>query len=263
MKGAIIGDIIGSRFERGHPTTGQPIKTTDFDLFTVDCRFTDDTVLTIAVADAILNQKDFAEAIMEYANAYPQAGYGGTFRKWMAGEIMGPYNSWGNGGAMRVSPVGWLYNDLESVRRVARETAAVTHNHAEGMKGAEAVATAIFLAREGGGKEDIRQFLQSEFGYRLQRTVEEIRPNYAFDVSAAGSVPEAIIAFLDSSNFIDSIRLAVSLGGDTDTQAAIAGSIAEAFYGGVPPAVEEVMVAFLPNAFVDVVGAFERVLQVG
>ena len=257
MKGAIIGDIIGSRLER------DGAKDTDFDLFTVDCRYTDDTVLTVAVADAILRQTDFAETIMDYANRYPAAGYGGTFKKWMAGEILGPYNSWGNGGAMRVSPVGWLYNDLESVRRVARQTAAVTHNHPEGMKGAEATATAIFLARQGGGKEDIRTFLSREFGYRLDRTIEEIRPDYRFDVSAAGSVPESIIAFLDGNDLLHTIRLAVSLGGDTDTQAAIAGSIAEAFYGGVPPPVEEVMNAFLPAEFIDVIGAFERALQVG
>ena len=257
MLGAILGDIVGSRLERD----GQ--KAVDFDLFTVDCRFTDDTVLTVAVADAILGQQDFAETIMAYANRYPEAGYGGTFKRWMTGEIMGPYNSWGNGGAMRVSPVGWLYNDLESVRRVARETAAVTHNHPEGMKGAEATATAIFLARRGGGKEDIRKFLQTEFGYRLDRTIAEIRPDYRFDVSAAGSVPEAIIAFLDSRDLLHAVRLAVSLGGDADTQAAIAGSIAEAFYGPVPGPVEEVVRAFLPNEFLDVVGAFYRVLEVG
>ncbi len=257
MQGAILGDIVGSRLERD----GR--KSMDFDLFTVDCRFTDDTVLTVAVAEAILGQRDFAETIMAYANRYPEAGYGGTFKKWMSGEIMGPYNSWGNGGAMRVSPVGWLYNDLESVRRVARETAAVTHNHPEGMKGAEAVATAIFLARQGGGKEDLRQFLKQEFGYRLDRTIEEIRPDYRFDVSAAGSVPESIIAFLDSNDLLHAIRLAVSLGGDTDTQAAIAGSIAEAFYGPLPAPVEEVVHAFLPAEFIDVIGTFQRALQVG
>ncbi|NJC27477.1 ADP-ribosylglycohydrolase family protein [Neolewinella antarctica] len=256
MKGAIIGDIIGSRLERNGA------KDYDFELVTTDCHFTDDTVLTIAVADAILNQRDFAEVVQEYALRYPDAGYGGTFKKWMHGDIFGPYGSWGNGAAMRVSPVGWLFNDIETVRAKARETARITHDHAEGLKGAEAVASAIFLCRQGGKKEDIRKYITDTFGYNLRRTIEEIRPEYTFDVSSQGSVPEAIIAFLDSENLVDAIRLAVSLGGDTDTQAAIAGSIAEAFYGPLAAPLEEVMNAFLPNEFIDVIGAFERVLQV-
>ncbi|WP_273446357.1 ADP-ribosylglycohydrolase family protein [Neolewinella agarilytica] len=257
MKGAILGDIIGSRFERGGA------KDYDFSLFTTDCQFTDDTVLTVAIADAILHQEDFGEAIKTYALRYPDAGYGGTFRKWMRDEPEEEYTSWGNGSAMRVSPVGWLYNDLETVLAQAKATAMPTHGHPEGVKGAQAIAAAIFLARQGGGKEDIRQYVSQTFGYNLRRTIEEIRPDYAFDVSCAGSVPEAIIAFLDSKDLMDSIRLAVSLGGDTDTQAAMAGCIAEAFYGGIDPALEEVMNAFLPNEFIDVVGKFERALQVG
>lgn len=257
MKGAIIGDIVGSRLERSGP------KTTDFDLFTTDCHYTDDTVLTIAVADAILNQKDYGETIKAYALAYPEAGYGGTFRKWMRDELEEPYTSWGNGSAMRVSPVGWLFNDLDTVLAQAKATAMPTHSHPEGIKGAQAIAAAIFLARQGGGKEDIRKYVQDTFSYDLRRTVEEIRPDYTFDVSCQGSVPESIIAFLDSSNLVDAIRLAISLGGDTDTQAAMAGSIAEAFYGGVDPALEEVMQVFLPAEFIDVVGKFERALQVG
>lgn len=257
MKGAIIGDIVGSRLERSGP------KTTDFDLFTTECHYTDDTVLTVAVADAILNKKDYGEAIKAYALAYPEAGYGGTFRKWMRDELEEEYSSWGNGSAMRVSPVAWLFNDMESVLREAKASAVPTHGHPEGVKGAQAIAAAIFLARRGGGKEDIRQYITENFRYDLRRTVEDIRPDYVFDVSCAGSVPEAIIAFLDSSNLVDAIRLAVSLGGDTDTQAAMAGSIAEAFYGGVDPALEDVMNAFLPNEFVDVIGRFEAALQVG
>jgi ADP-ribosylglycohydrolase len=257
MKGAILGDIIGSRFERSG------IKTTEFDLFSVECRFTDDTVLTVAIAEAILAQKDYAETVQEYALRYPDAGYGGTFKKWMHGEIIGPYNSWGNGSAMRVSPVGWLFNDLETVRTEARKSAAITHDHPEGIKGAEAIAAAIFLLRQGAEKEDIRKYVQETFGYNLRRTVEEIRPDYRFDVSCQGSVPESIIAFLDSKDLVDAIRLAISLGGDTDTQAAMAASLAEPFYGGVPPALEEVMLAFLPNDFVDVMHRFERALQVG
>jgi ADP-ribosylglycohydrolase len=257
MKGAILGDIIGSRFERSG------IKTTEFDLFSVECSFTDDTVLTVAIAEAILAQKDYAETVQEYALRYPDAGYGGTFKKWMHGEIIGPYNSWGNGSAMRVSPVGWLFNDLETVRTEARKSAAITHDHPEGIKGAEAIAAAIFLLRQGAEKEDIRKYVQETFGYNLRRTVEEIRPDYRFDVSCQGSVPESIIAFLDSKDLVDAIRLAISLGGDTDTQAAMAASLAEPFYGGVPPALEEVMLAFLPNDFVDVMHRFERALQVG
>jgi ADP-ribosylglycohydrolase len=257
MKGAILGDIIGSRFERSG------IKTTEFDLFSVECSFTDDTVLTVAIAEAILAQKDYAETVQEYALRYPDAGYGGTFKKWMHGEIIGPYNSWGNGSAMRVSPVGWLFNDLETVRTEARKSAAITHDHPEGIKGAEAIAAAIFLLRQGAEKEDIRKYVQETFGYNLRRTVEEIRPDYRFDVSCQGSVPESIIAFLDSKDLVDAIRLAISLGGDTDTQAAMAASLAEPFYGGVPPALGEVMIAFLPNDFVDVMHRFERALQVG
>jgi len=257
MKAAILGDIIGSRFERSGP------KTTEFDLFTVECSFTDDSVLTVAVADAIMGGLDFGETIKDYALRYPNAGYGGTFKKWMRDELEEEYTSWGNGSAMRVSPVGWLFNDLETVLAKAKESAMPTHGHPEGVKGAQAVAAAIFLARQGGGKEDIRRYISETFGYNLRRTIEEIRPDYKFDVSCAGSVPEAIIAFLDSKDMIDGIRLAVSLGGDTDTQAAMAASIGEAFYGPVPPAVEEVMNAYLPNEFIDVIGHFERALQVG
>lgn len=257
MKGAIIGDIVGSRLERSGP------KTTDFDLFTTECSYTDDTVLTVAVADAVLSQKDYGEAIKDYALTYPDAGYGGTFKKWMRNELEEEYSSWGNGSAMRVSPVAWLFNDLETVLREAKASAVPTHDHPEGVKGAQAVAAAIFLARRGGGKEDIRQYVRENFRYSMGRTVEQIRPDYIFDVSCQGSVPEAIIAFLDSNSFVDAIRLAVSLGGDTDTQAAMAGSIAEAFYGGIDPAVEDVMNAFLPAAFVAVVGRFESALQVG
>jgi ADP-ribosylglycohydrolase len=257
MKGAILGDIIGSRLERNGA------KAYDFTLLTPECRFTDDTVLTVAVADAILHQEDYGKVIKAYAIAFPDAGYGGTFKKWMRDELEEEYSSWGNGSAMRVSPVGWLFNDIESVLREAKASALPTHGHPEGVKGAQAIATAIFLARQGGGKEDIRQYLTETFGYNLRRTIEEIRPNYAFDVSCQGSVPEAIIAFLDSNDLIDSIRLAISLGGDTDTQAAMAGCISEAFYGPVPEAYMDVVNVLIPRAFQEVIGQFERVLEVG
>ncbi|MEL7161012.1 MAG: ADP-ribosylglycohydrolase family protein, partial [Bacteroidota bacterium] len=171
MKGAILGDIVGSRLERSGP------KTTDFDLFTTECRYTDDTVLTVAVAEAILKQGDFGEYIKNYALLYPNAGYGGTFKKWMRDELEEEYRSWGNGSAMRVSPVGWLFNDLETVLAKAKASAVPTHGHPEGVKGAQAVAAAIFLARRGGGKEDIRRYVTENFGYNLRRTVDEIRPD--------------------------------------------------------------------------------------
>ena len=239
MYGAILGDIIGSpyEFDRGS-------KTKRFPFFDKGCRFTDDTVMTIAVAEALMlanghnvsddevATKDFLiDAMHKWGQKYPDAGYGGTFYGWLANEDREPYNSWGNGSAMRVSSAGWLYDDLDTTRRIARWTAEVTHNHPEGVKGAESVASAIFMARNNSSKDEIRSYITKEFGYDLNRTADDIRPTYCFDVSCQGSVPEAIISFLDGESFEDVIRTAVSLGGDTDTIGAIAGSIAEAFYG--------------------------------
>lgn len=259
MKGAILGDIIGSRFEHNPLPLPDPLQgrgDVAFDLFTTDCHFTDDTVLTVAIAEAMLEGKDYRETIIDYALRYPDAGYGANFRAWLNGDIPdAEYQSWGNGSAMRVSPVGWLCNDIEQVLAEARNTALPTHGHPEGIKGAQAVAASIFLARQGAGKEDIRHYVQQQFGYRMMRRVE--------NVSCAGSVPEAIICFLDSTDLLDAIRLAVSLGGDADTQAAIAGSIAEAFYGPPPKVVQEVMYAFLPDEFKEVMHRFEAALQVG
>ena len=228
MLGAIAGDVIGSVYER------RPVKRTDFPLFAAGSRFTDDTVLTVATMEALLEGGDYEGAYRRWARRYPRAGYGGTFRKWIWDPGMGPYGSFGNGSAMRVSPVGWACSDAAGVLAEAERSAAVTHNHPEGIRGAQAVALAVFLARSGVGREDIRGEIAGRFGYDLRRTVEQIRPGYRFDVTCQGSVPEAIIAFLDSEDTEHAIRLAVSLGGDADTQAAIAGSIAEAFYGGVP-----------------------------
>jgi ADP-ribosylglycohydrolase len=241
MLGAIAGDVIGSVYE--HHST----KSVNFPLFSPSSRFTDDTVLTIATAEAILDGADYGNAYRKWARRYPNAGYGGTFRRWMFDAAMGPYNSWGNGSAMRVSPIGWAFSSREEVLREAEASAAVTHNHPEGIRGAQAVALAIFLARTGSGKEEIRSELAESFGYDLQRTVEEIRPNYRFDVSCQGSVPEAIVAFLDSDGVESAIRLAISLGGDADTQAAIAGSIAEAFYGGVSEEIATSVYKLLPE----------------
>ena len=239
MKGAIIGDIIGSRFE------WKNLKSKKFELFDSKCRFTDDSVLSIAVAAAILEQQPYEVKIKEYALRYPEAGYGGTFKKWMRGEIVGPYNSWGNGSAMRVSPIAYAFQDLETVLAEAEKSAAITHNHPEGIKGAQALAQAIFIALYGASKAEIREQISSLYGYDLDRTIDGIRPDYKFDVSCQGSVPEAIIAFLESTDFEDAIRLAISIGGDSDTIASMAGALAEAFYKEIPTIIEEQAFALL------------------
>ena len=228
MLGAIAGDVIGSVF------VGSPTKAKDFPLFTEWSRFTDDTVLTVAVAEKLLRGGDYVDLFHEAVREYPTAGYGGTFILWAGHGKREPYNSWGNGSAMRVSPVGWLCDSLEEVEAEAERSAAVTHNHPEGVKGAQATAVAVFLARTGHGKSDIRAHIESAYGYKLSRTLADIRPTYAFDVSCQGSVPESIVAFLESTDYEDAVRNAISLGGDADTMAAIAGAIAEAFYGPVP-----------------------------
>ena len=252
MLGAITGDIIGSVYEH------RPIKHTRFPLFKAASRFTDDTVLTVATAHALLEGGDYETAYRSFGRRYPHAGYGGTFRKWIFDEGMGPYGSYGNGSAMRVSPIGWAFSTVDEVLAEAEQSAEVTHDHPEGIKGAQAVALAIFLARTGRGKEDIRAEISTRFSYDLSRTVEEIRPTYSFDVTCQGSVPEAIIAFLNSESVEHAIRLAISLGGDGDTQAAVAGSIAEAFYGGVPTEVAEQVRNRLPMDLLDVVDEFAQ-----
>jgi ADP-ribosylglycohydrolase len=228
MIGAIAGDIIGSVYEFS------PIKRKDFPLFDPQCAFTDDSVLTIAIADAILAGKPYADSVRRIGRRYPDAGYGGSFFQWLFADGVKPYNSWGNGAAMRVSAVGFAFASAEEVLRQARLTAEFTHNHPEGIKGAQATALAIFLARTGHSKETIRARIKDRFAYDLDRTVDAIRPAYSYDVSCQGTVPEALVAFLDSSSYEDAVRNAVSLGGDSDTLACITGGIAEAFYGGVP-----------------------------
>lgn len=228
MLGAIAGDIIGSRFERN------PIKTTDFELFHPDCRFTDDSVLTLAVADYIFLESDLSNTLKEYFNQYPDAGYGERFTQWASSPSREPYNSFGNGSAMRVSPVGFASSALDAVLEKARATAEVTHNHPEGVKGAQATAAAIFLARTGNSKKEIKSFIEMQFQYNLSDRLDAIRPQYTFDVTCQGSVQQAITAFLESENFDDAVRKAVSLGGDSDTQACIAVGIAHAFYGKLP-----------------------------
>jgi ADP-ribosylglycohydrolase len=241
MIGAIAGDIIGSVYE------AYPIKTKDFPLFHPQCRFTDDTVLTVAVAQAILADGDYRYWLQEIGRRYPNAGYGGSFIHWLLAGDPRPYGSWGNGSAMRVSPVGFAFDAVDAVLREAAGSAAVSHDHPEGIKGAQATALAVYLARTTGDKEFLRREVSDRFGYDLARTVDEIRPGYRFDVSCQGSVPEAIVAFLDSDSYEDAIRNAISLGGDSDTLACISGGIAEAFYGPVPDQIQQRVMAMLPH----------------
>lgn len=229
MIGAIAGDIIGSVYE------AHPIKTKDFPLFHPRCRFTDDSVLTIAVAQAILTDGDYRRWVWEIGRRYPHAGYGGTFIRWLHSSAPKPYNSWGNGSAMRVSPVGWAFDSIDEVLSEAARTAEISHNHPEGIKGAQAAALAVSLARTTRDKGLIKNEIIGRFGYDLNSTVDGIRPFYSFDVSCQGTVPEAVIAFLDAGDYEDAIRNAISLGGDSDTLACITGAIAEAYYGPVAP----------------------------
>lgn len=228
MIGAIAGDIIGSVHE------GAGTKTLNFPLFHRHCRFTDDSVLTVASAACLLDGGDYTDYYHDYFHAWPDAGFGGNFFQWAAARDRQPYYSYGNGAAMRVSPVGFACGTLEEVLRQAERSAAVSHDHPEGIRGAQATATAIFLARQGEEKTAIRARLEELFDYDLGRTLDEIRPRYRFDVSCQGSVPESIIAFLEADDYESTIRNAISLGGDADTMACIAGGIAEAWYGGVP-----------------------------
>lgn len=252
MLGAIAGDIIGSIYEHKN------IKTTEFPLFHPDCRFTDDTVLTVALADSLLNGVFYVNKLKEYYRAYPDAGYGGTFQRWAQSDDMSPYNSWGNGSAMRVSPVGFAFDTLEDVLDRAKQSAEVTHNHPEGIKGAQATASAIFLARRGKSKEKIREYVESNFGYRLDEPIDVIRQSYEFDVSCQGSVPQAISAFLESHDFEDAVRKAISIGGDSDTIACIAGGIAQAFYSGVPTTIAERVFEILDEPLAAVTREFSR-----
>ena len=236
MIGAILGDMIGSPYEFD---CGD--KTKKFPLFSKNSTFTDDSVMTLAVGKAFLNApKDAADdqilqlltdSMRRFGRAYPNAGYGCRFRRWLREPDCKAYRSYGNGSAMRVSSVAWIYDTMDSVRHAARLSAMVTHNHPEGIKGAEATASAIFLARTGHDKKEIREYIESQFSYDLSRTCDEIRPSYHHVETCMETVPEAITAFLEGNSFENVIRTAVSLGGDCDTLGAIAGSIAEGFYG--------------------------------
>ena len=288
MIGAIIGDTVGSVYECNN------IKTTEFPLFSNDSIYTDDTVMTMAVADWLLRDsshsiEELERSMVSFAEKYPcpLGGYGGSFYNWLfrpellpdenkrtsgitsLGQLFSkiddlqvskrhPYNSWGNGSAMRVSAVGWMFDTLEETERIARISAEITHNHPEGIKGAQATAAAIFTARTGKSKEAIKTYIEQTYGYNLQRTCDEIRPTYHFDESCQGTVPQAIIAFLDSSDFESAIRLAVSLGGDSDTLACITGGIAEAFYKEIPESIVNEMWQRLPNDFKEILRKMEQ-----
>jgi ADP-ribosylglycohydrolase len=252
MWGAIAGDIIGVPWE------SSGAKRYDFPLFTEFSRFSDDTVMTIAVAYALLEQVGYADALRAFGRAHPFAGYGQYFEQWLLDPSMGPYNSHGNGGAMRASPIGYAKGSVEEVLVEAERCAVTTHNHPEGVRGAQAVALAVFLARTGASKQQIRAEVALRTGYGLDRSVVEIRPEYTFDSAAERSVPEAIICFLDGSDFEDSVRNAVSLGGDTDTMACISGAIAEAYWGSVPKHILTGVRTRLPEEMITLVDRFRE-----
>ena len=265
MYGAILGDIIGSpyEFDRGN-------KTKDFPLFSRNSKFTDDSVMTLAVADAFLSiapntddaeiRRRLVRSMQTYGRKYPYAGYGGMFRRWLKDSKPQPYGSYGNGSAMRASSAGWLFDNLETVRHLARLSAEVTHNHPEGIKGAEATASAIYLARTGSTKAEIKAYIEANFHYDLSRTCDEIRPTYHHVESCQETVPEAITAFLEGESFEDVIRTAVSLGGDCDTRTCIAGSMAEVFYG-VPEELKQQCRERLPEDLRKVLRRFEETLH--
>ena len=265
MYGAVIGDIIGSRFEfdRGN-------KSKKFKLFTDDCFFTDDTVMSVAVAEALMDAgRDAGEeeikahlikSMKKWGQKYPDAGYGLRFINWVLSEDPEPYGSYGNGSGMRVSSVGWLYDTIERTREVARWTAEVTHNHPEGIKGAESTAAAIFLARNGASKDEIQDYIEDEFGYDLSRTLDEIRPTYHHVEDCMHTMPEAFECFLESESYEDCIRNVMYIGGDADTIAAIAGPIAEAFCG-IPASIATKAEKYLSDDIVEVLDRFNETVH--
>lgn len=255
LLGAIAGDVVGSAYEWNN------VKTKDFPLFGPKTEFTDDSVLTAATMDVLLNGLDYASAYQSYSRRYPNRGYGGRFSSWIQESDPKPYNSWGNGSAMRVSPVGWAFDTLEEVLQEAERSASVTHNHPEGIKGAQATAGAIFLARTGKTKAEIKQWVVQAFNYPLDLTIDQIRPAFQFDESCQGTVPQAITAFLESTDFEDAIRLAISLGGDSDTIACITGAIAEAFYG-VPEWLETKVLEYLPLEMKQLIALFYQRINI-
>lgn len=255
LRGAVCGDIIGSVYE-WHRT-----KDYNFKLSTKRSRFTDDTVCSIAVADAIMQGVPFDSKLQEWCRKYPRAGYGGKFKHWITAENPTPYGSFGNGSAMRVSPVGAISSSVQECLELAENSAKVTHNHPEGIKGAQAVALAIYLSLEGFDKDYIKNELESRFEYDLSRNYEDIQKDYRFRSSCQESVPEAIIAFLISHDYESAVRRAVAYGGDADTQAAIAGSIAAAYYGEIPDSIIEECMAKLPDEMKTVIGNLDKAIE--
>ena len=246
MLGAIAGDVLGSIHEF------HPIRTKDFILLNPGCVFTDDTVMTAAVADSLMNKIPYVESLQMWGRKYPRAGYGGWFKEWIHSDFPKPYNSFGNGSAMRCSSIGWLFDDEDSVLEEAKESAEITHNHPEGIKGAQAVALGVMLGRQGSTKLEIQEKLEALFDYDLSQTLEQVKLNYSFDVTCQGSVPQAIISFLVSEDFEHAIRNAISLGGDADTQACIAGALAEGYYMNIPDQIKEFVLTRITPDILDV-----------
>ena len=261
MIGAILGDIVDSIYEF------DGIKTKDFEFFDKECMFTDDTVMTIAVADALMqfdsitaeNTEVFKTALVDTMHRigikYPDCGYGGRFCMWILHGDKTPYNSCGNGSAMRVSPVGWYSKTLEEAEHIAKATAEVSHNHPEGIKGAVATAGAVFLARTGASSEDIRKYISNY--YTIDFTLDEIRPFFDYNITCQGTVPQAMQAFFESTSFEDAVRNAISLGGDSDTLAAISGAVAEAYYS-IDEDLKETALSYLDDFLLDITLRFEE-----
>lgn len=256
MLGAIVGDVVGSRFEWHN------IHSKEFELFTPQCKPTDDSIMSLAVAQAVLESQEpdilsgLTVAYMQrLGRRYPRAGYGGKFRQWLREDTPQPYGSFGNGSAMRVSPCGFAAGSLEEAKTLSNAVTRVTHNHPEGLKGAEAVVVAIFLARSGRTMEEIRAHIIQHY-YPMSFTLEEIRPHYTFNATCQGSVPHALEAFFESTGFEDAIRNAISIGGDSDTIAAIAGSVAEAYYG-IPTEIRQKTLSYLDDTQLQILEAFE------
>ena len=256
--GTICGDIICSTREF------HPIKTKEFTLFNKYSGFTDDTVMTLAIASWLMTDKNSTEVlisqIQKFGQRYPNAGYGRMFRDWLIAENPQPYNSWGNGSAMRVSPVAWAADSLSETQKLAKASSVITHNHPEGLKGALAIGDAVFLARMGNSKEKIKHHIETNYNYDLNHGVDEIRRNYKFDVSCQGSVPQSIICFLEGQDYEDTIKNAISLGGDADTQAAIAGSIASAYWD-VPSKITSKAISYLDPFLFDVLVKFNELFE--
>ena len=257
MLGAIVGDIVGSRFQ------DENFKSKEFDFITSDCYFTDDTIMTVAITDGLMNggtSEDFIKSMKKFGWLYPDEEYGIMFYNWLHGNTISPYNAWSNGSAMRVSPIGWWYDSLDMTEKAAKISAAVTHNHPEGIKGAQAIAASIFLARTGESKENIKAYISDTYKYDLSRTLDAIRPKYDFDISCRGTVPESIIAFLESNGFEDAIRNAISIGGDCDTIAAMTGGIAQAAYG-IPDSIQQKAISILEPPLLIVINRWQDIMN--